>query len=72
VADNDADTSTDNNQGGKTVLDQAIAAINKGAKEAVVNQLKEVLKRRKEAERTVALCNAEAKKIVDDYTAGLL
>jgi hypothetical protein len=64
----------DGQQGGqaKSIMDQALAAINKAGKEAVLNKLKEILKRKQEHAKGVALCDAEAKKLVEDFEAGLL
>lgn len=72
--DNEQQTSGGNNNdsGGSNLLQQASNAINKAAKEGVVNKLKDILKRKQEATRAAALCDAEATKLLQDYEAGLL
>jgi hypothetical protein len=59
-------------QGNFDPLQQALAKITKTEKESVVAKLTDIMKRRKEAEKAMKLCDAEATKLVDDFNAGLL
>lgn len=54
------------------LLAQAQKALDKSGKESIVNKLKEILKRKQEAMKTVRLCDQEAQKLVEDFEAGIL
>jgi hypothetical protein len=66
--------SNQQNQGGKkpNLVEQAMNALKKQSNDAALGKMKEIMKRRQEAMRTVALCDAEAQRLVEDVEAGLI
>jgi len=56
----------------KQMLDSAIAALNKGAKEGTQNALKDLLKKKGEHQRGIKLIDLEIDKLLSDFKAGLL
>jgi hypothetical protein len=56
----------------KSLMAQAKEAVTKSARESVLNKLKEIMKKRSEHEKGIALCDAEAKKLVEDFENGIL
>lgn len=46
--------------------------LKKAERESVKAKLKEILKKRNEAEKTIRSLDLEAKKLVDDFNAGIL
>ncbi len=53
------------------LLDKIQRGLRKSELEAVEASVKEKLKLRKQAERTIAQINLEIKKIIDDFNAGI-
>jgi hypothetical protein len=66
------DNETNNATSGKSLFDQAAAAINKAGKDATLSKLKDILKRKAEFVKGASLCDAEATKLVADFEAGLI
>lgn len=54
-----------------SLLSQVSSELKKAERDAVKGKLKEILKKRSEAEKTIRLLDLEAKKIVDDFNNGL-
>ena len=55
----------------KNLLGQVEAELDKSAREALKNKLKELVKKRKDAEKVVAGINLEIQKLIEDYENGL-
>jgi len=54
------------------LLSQVEGELKKGEREAVKGKLKEILKKRREAEKTIRLLDLEASKLVQDFNDGVL
>jgi hypothetical protein len=76
MADDTADVTDSPKQqsgGGKSSLaDQALSALTKASKDAVIAKLKDIFRKKIEAQRAVALCDAEAAKLIEDFEKGLI
>lgn len=55
-----------------SLIDQVKNDIKKGEREGVKAKLKEILKKRSEAEKIIRLLNLEANKLVEDFNNGVL
>jgi predicted ATP-binding protein involved in virulence len=58
-------------QGKTSLLDQVEAELDKSARESLKSKLKDLVKKRKDAEKQVALINLEITKAIEDYENGL-
>lgn len=56
----------------KSLIDQAMESIVKSNKDALMSKLKENRKKVAEAQKTIALADAEALKLIEDFNAGIL
>jgi gamma-glutamyl:cysteine ligase YbdK (ATP-grasp superfamily) len=54
------------------LLSSVQSELKKAERESVKAKLKEVLKKRNEAEKTIRMLDLEAKKLVDDFNNGVL
>lgn len=61
----------DDNSGGSSLLSQATAAINKKAKDSVLDKVKANLSKRREHQIAIAQIDAENERIIEEYEAGL-
>jgi hypothetical protein len=59
-------------KGSNDLIAQVKGELTKGKREAVKAKLKEILKKREEAEKTLRALDLEAQKVVDDFNNGLL
>lgn len=62
----------DNNSGGSNLMQQAIAAVNKKAKDAVTDKLKANFAKRREHTIAITQIDAENERVVAEYEAGLV
>lgn len=63
---------TNKNDTVENLLSQVEGELKKGERESVKGKLKEILKKRREAEKTIRLLDLEASKLVEDFNNGVL
>lgn len=56
----------------ESLLSQVQSDLKKSEREAVKAKLKDILKKRNEAEKTIRVLDLEAKKLVEDFNNGVL
>jgi ElaB/YqjD/DUF883 family membrane-anchored ribosome-binding protein len=56
----------------ESLLSQVEGELKKGERESVKAKLKDILKKRRESEKTIRLLDLEAKKLVEDFNNGVL
>ena len=67
----DIKTVDTNNESADSLLASVSNDLRKSEKESIKAKLKEILKKKLEAEKTIRLLDLEARKIVDDFNAGI-
>lgn len=55
----------------KTIVDQVVADILKGKRESLKAKVKTQIEKKLEAQRTIALCDAEIAKLVSEFEQGI-
>lgn len=70
----DETTKNDSNKNDsvENLLSQVENDLKKADRESVKGKLKEILKKRREAEKTIRLLDLEASKLVEDFNSGVL
>lgn len=72
MSDENTKNDTNKNDSVESLLSQVENDLKKADRESVKGKLKEILKKRREAEKTIRLLDLEASKLVEDFNSGVL